>query len=301
MQLQSDIKIQEYSVIGNKIQTKDLQKKNLVLTLSVFQDEIEASITDTDGYKVYLSAIYASHQRKFSQNENFFLLNDFIHRFHLNTYAFRSVHLIHGSPWYVFCPAEFYIPEKKHLLLNYTHPLPSDAHILANDFQNIKILFAIPQQYYNNLLQIFPSARIIHSSTSMLHLFYYHPLLVHSKLWIHIHPNYIEIIAKNNKQFLFYNTFDTQTSLDILYYGLFCIEQLQYHPHSTDVFLTGNISVQHSIIQLLQKYVHSVQIVHHHPKLHILPIDSSLLSHHQFITLNHHLCASYPENTKAEK
>lgn len=301
MQLQSDIKIQEYSVIGNKIHAKDLQKKKPVLTLSVFQDEIEASIIDTDGYKVYLSAIYASPQRKFSQNESIFLLNDFIHRFHLNTYSFRSIHLIHGSPFYTFCPAEFYIPEKKYILLNYVHPLPSDVRILTNDFQNIKILFAISQPYYNNLLQIFPSAQIRHSSTSMLYLFHYHPLLTHSKLWIHLHPNYIEIIAKDHKQFLFYNTFDTSTSLDILYYCLFCIEQLQYHPHTTDIFLTGNISTQHSIVQLLQKYVHSIQIVHHHPKLHILPIDTSLLSHHLFITLNHHLCVSYPESTKAEK
>ncbi|GIV26830.1 MAG: hypothetical protein KatS3mg027_0644 [Bacteroidia bacterium] len=300
MQLQSDIKIEEYNVVPQKISEKELKQKSLLLSLSIFQDELESAIIDLEAHSVYTSSIYASSQRKFSNNELTFLLNDFIHRYHLQSLSFKSIQIIHSSPHFTLCPAEFYLPEHKRDLLQFVHPLSSDEIILTNDFESIKILYAIPQSLHNNLLQIFPSARFFHSSTSMLYILFFHPLLQHSKLWIHLHPNYIEVIAKDQKQFLFYNTFDTKTSLDVLYYILFVIEQLKFSPKETVVYISGNISLKHSIIQLLQKYLHSVQILNHHPKLHILPLNSSLLTHHHFITLNHHLCASYQENTKAE-
>ncbi len=300
MQLQSDIKIEEYSIVPHKVSEKELRQKTLLLSLSIFQDELESAIIDLETHSVYTSAIYSSTQHKFSNNELSFLLNDFIHRYHLQTIAFKNIQIICSTPHFTICPAEFYLPENKHELLRFTQPITSDEHILVNDFESIKILYTIPQSLHNNLIQLFPSAKLYHSSTSLSYILFYHPLLNHSKLWIHLHPNYIEVIAKEQKQFLFYNTFDTQTSLDVLYYILFVIEQLKFSPQETDVYISGNISLKHSIIQLLHKYLHSVQILHHHPKLHILPLNTSLLSHHHFITLNHHLCASSQANTKAE-
>lgn len=301
MQLQGDIKINDYSVIPHKIGYNELKQKKLLLSLSVFQDELESAIIDMDTNSVYATSIYTSVQKKFSSKELSFLLNDFIHRYHLHQISFRNVHLIYSSPYFALCPVEFYLPEKKTILLNYAHPVYPNEHLLTNNFENIKVLYTVPHYIYNDLLQLFPSAKFFHSATAMMNVFFYHPLLVHSKIWIHVHPNYIEIIAKNKKQFLFYNAFDIQTSLDILYYILFCIEQLDVRAKDTDVFLSGNISLQHSIFQVLQKYVHSVQLVHHHPKLHILPIEASVISNHHFVTFNHYLCVSFQENIRAEK
>lgn len=308
MQLQSDIQIKEYTVVPHKVSEKELQQKKLALSFAIFQDEIEAAMIDIDHHNVYTSCIYSSLQRKFAHNELLFLLNDFIHRYHLQQKYFKDIYILFSSPHYVLCPTEFYLPEKKNTLLNYAHPLSANDVILTNEFQNIKIIYAIPTSIQHNLLQMFSSAKVYHSATAMMHLFFYHPSLIHSKIWIHIHPNYIEVIAKNHdhthsaqKKLLCYNIYDTRTTIDILYYILFCMEQLSFDASQTDVYLSGNISLQHSIFQILHKYVHTVQIVHHHPKLHILPVDTSLISHHHFITLNHHLCVSSQEKTKEEK
>ena len=301
MQLQADIKISEYSVVPKRISEKELQQKNLLLSLSIFQDEIEAAIIDLTNYSVYAVYGYASYQRKFSPNEYVFIINDFVHRYHLYNITFKMIEIIYSSPHFTFCPTEFFLSEHKRELLQFTHPIDANEIVLTNDFNDIKIIYSIHKNIYQNLLQLFPSARLYHSATAMLHILFYHPVLIHSKLWIHIHPDYIEVIAKNQKQFLFYNTFDTQSSLDVLYYVLFCVEQLELTPKETDVYISGNVSMQHSIIQLLQKYVHTVQFVHHHPKLHILPTDAHLLTQYYFITLNHSLCVSSQENTKAEK
>lgn len=301
MQLQNDIKINEYSVIPHKITEKKLKEKKLLLTLSLFQDEMEMAITDASDNSVYTSCSYISNQAKFTQNEQIFFLNDFIHRYHLHQYDFQKIYIILSTPHFTLCPSEFYISEKKELLLNYVHPIQMEELAFADSFESVKILYTIDKSIHQNLLQVFPSAHIVHSATAMMNIFFYHPLLVHSKIWIHIHPNYIEVMAKDNRQLLMYNTFDIQTSVDILYYILFCIQQLNYSYKETDVFLSGNISAQHTVLRLLSKYVHSVQIVHHHPKLHILPVESLLISHHHFITLNYHLCVSFQANTKAEK
>ncbi len=302
MQLLSDIIINEYSVIPQKISFKELQQKSLLLVVSLFQDEIELSVTEYASNNVYLSASYILQQKKFSHNEINYLITDFVHRYHLNQLAFQSVHIIYSSPYFVLCPIEFYLPDKKQILLEYAHPVSVlDEQVLTDDFQNIKIIYSIRQSIYTSLTQIFPSAKLFHSSTALLNLFFYHPMLMHGKFWIHLHPNYMEIMAKNEQQLLMYNMFDTQTSIDVLYYTLFCIQQLNFDSKTTDVYVSGNVSSQHSIFKILPKYVHSVQILHHHPKLHILPLDSNLISHYHFITLNHPLCVSYQENTKAEK
>lgn len=301
MYLQNDIKINEYSVLPDKISEKDLNKKNTLLSFSIYQDEIEYAIIDVDTHSVYATANYSSTQKKFSSNEVLFLINDFIHRYHLHQYTYKHVHVLYSSPHFTFCPSEFYLPDKKDDLLRYVHPLQPNEGVHVDSFENIKIIYSIPQNLYSSLLQIFPAAKISHTATAMLNIFFSHPVLVNAKIWATIHPNYIEIIAKNNKQFLFYNTFDVQTSLDILYYLMFCTEQLQLQPKDTDIYLSGNLSNNHTIFQITSKYFHTVQIVHHHPKLHVLPIHSSLISHYHFITFNHHLCVLYQENTRAEK
>ncbi len=301
MQLQNDIKINEYSVIPQKISESQLKQKRLLLSLALFQDEIEYAIIDLGTHSIYTTGIYCSSQKKIAPHEILFLINDFIHHYHLHQYPFKHIHFICSFPHFTFCPAEFYVPENKYKLLNYVHPVQLNETILNNNFNNIKIIYSIPQDIYNSILKIFPSVKLFHSSTSMMNIFFHHPLLIHSKIWTHIHPNYIEIIAKNHKEFLFYNTFDIQTSLDILYYLLFCIEQLQLNPKETTVHISGNISPEHSIFKLLPRYIYSIQLVHHHPKIHILPIDSSLISHYHFITLNHYLCVLSQENTKAKE
>lgn len=300
MHLQNDIAIHEYSALS-KINSNDLKQKKLLLNFSVFQDEMEAAIIDVSENSVLAAYSYISNQKKFSTNELLFLINDFISRYHLHQFTFQNIHIIFSSPHFTLCPDEFYLPEKKDVLLRFTHPLSADEMILTDSFENIKVIYGIHQPIYQSISKTFPSARLLHSSAAMMNLFFYHPFLIHAQIWAHIHPNYIEIVAKKDKQLLFYNTFDTSTSIDILYYVLFCIQQINFNPKETDVFLSGNISLKHTIFQLLQKYVHSVQPVHHHNKLHILPLNPSLISHHHFISLNHHLCVSYPENTKAEK
>lgn len=301
MLLQSDIKINEYAIASGKVSEKELKQKNLLFQLSVFQDEIESAIMDINNHSVYYSYAFVSTQKKFSNNELLLLINDLLTRYHLQQYNLKEIRIIYSSSHFVLCPEEFYLSDKKNLLLNFVHPVSADEIILNNSFENIKIIFSIPSNIHQNLLQIFPSAHLLHSSASMLNIFYHHPFLLHSKIWAHIHPNYIEVVAKDNKQLLFYNTFEVQNSLDILYYLLFCMQQLKFDPKETDLFVSGNLSLQHTVFQLLQKYVHSVHLIHHHPKLHILPIDAALISHHHFITLNHYLCESFQANTKAEK
>lgn len=301
MLLQGDIHINEFSAIPVKITERELKEKKLILSLSVFQDELECALIDVFNNTVYLSGSYVSAQRKFSDNELLFLLNDFISRYQLSSYITKNILVIYSAPRFTLCPAEFYIPEKKTVLLNFTHPPVNNEVVLTSSYDGIKAIYGMPQSIQRNLLQVFPSAHLMHSSVAMMNIFYHHPLLLHSKIWIHIHSNYIEVIAKHQNKFLFYNTFDIQTTVDILYYILFSIQQVHLKAKETDVFLSGNISLQHTIFQLLRKYVHSVQLLHHHPKLHILPVNSLLMSHYHFITLNYYLCGLYQENIKEEK
>ncbi len=301
MYLNTDITISEYSAFGKKYILKDIEKKNtLLLTLSIFQDEIEASIADLQNNNIYWSVSYLS-QKKFSNEAAEYFVADFIHRFNLQKITFKEVLVIYGSHCYTFCPAAFYISEKKEELLKLNHIVRSEDLILTDSYDNIKIIHSIPTQIHQNLLQVFPQAKLYHSSTAMLNIIFSHPSLFSADIWVHIHSGYIEVITKKGTDFLFYTTFDTQTPLDVLYYILFSIEQIKCEPSQTDIFISGNISLDHSIFQLLKKYIRSLQVLSHNHKLHILPTDNKIISHHHFITINFYLCALYQENIKAEK
>jgi len=102
-----------------------------------------------------------------------------------------------------------------------------------------------------------------------------------SKLHIHLHPGYFEILNLN-QQIKFYNNFTFETETEIVYYLLAAAEQLQIS-HGCDVVLYGNSTHMSELHQLLSKYVRSVQYGIK-PKAFTYPLSFKQFGEHQFFT-----------------
>ena len=56
-----------------------------------------------------------------------------------------------------------------------------------------------------------------------------------------ININNIEIIVIENEKLIFQNSFKVFNSIDILYFTLFCFDQLNLDPNKNEVFLFGEM------------------------------------------------------------
>ena len=81
------------------------------------------------------------------------------------------------------------------------------------------------------------------------------------KLFINVTKNYFEIIAVDNTNLEFYNTFEYQTKEDFIYFILFTIEQLKLDPESIQTKLMGEISKDDELFEIVYKYIRYVDFI----------------------------------------
>jgi len=79
-----------------------------------------------------------------------------------------------------------------------------------------------------------------------------------SNLYLNINNSKIDIILISNNQLKFINTFDYSTDEDIVYYVLFCFEQLNLNPENSPVILAGDFN--ESTYNMIFKYIRHVSI-----------------------------------------
>ena len=79
-----------------------------------------------------------------------------------------------------------------------------------------------------------------------------------SNLYLHINNSKIDIILISKNQLIFINTFDYSTKEDIVYYVLFCYEQLNLNPENSPIVLAGDFN--ESTYEMIFKYIRHVSI-----------------------------------------
>ena len=68
----------------------------------------------------------------------------------------------------------------------------------------------------------------------------------------------IDIILISKNHLIFINTFDYSTKEDLLYYVLFCYEQLNLNPENSPIVLAGDFN--ESTYEMIFKYIRHVSI-----------------------------------------
>ena len=79
-----------------------------------------------------------------------------------------------------------------------------------------------------------------------------------SNLYLNINNSKIDIILVSDNQLKFINTFDYSTNEDIVYYVLFCFEQLNLNPENSPVVIAGDFN--ESIYDMIFKYIRHLSI-----------------------------------------
>ena len=122
----------------------------------------------------------------------------------------------------------------------------------VNVFVPIKFNISIIEQYAKEVTQV-------HYTTVLINEIYkIEKNNTSSNLYLNINNCKIDIILVSENQLKFINTFDYSTDEDIVYYILFCFEQLNLNPENSPVVLAGDFN--ESTYNMIFKYIRHLSI-----------------------------------------
>ncbi|MFT4612443.1 MAG: hypothetical protein ACJA1H_002458 [Glaciecola sp.] len=148
--------------------------------------------------------------------------------------------------------------------------LKFNAKILKTDYISFDSLVTVdssnvyvPLININNyIFETFGSFDYKHASTVMIEtLLQQSPHRAETIFYINVNTTTFEIISIENKQLVFYNTFEYSSKEDFIYYVLFTIEQLKLNPETIKIVLIGKIDTSDALYTILYKYIRFVEFI----------------------------------------
>lgn len=146
--------------------------------------------------------------------------------------------------------------------------LKFSSKILKTDFishdkieRNKSVNVFVPYVNINNyLFEVYGEFEYKHASTIFLEqILEAEKEAVDHKMYINVNPLHFEMAVVKKGQLQLYNTFDYDTKEDFIYFVLFSIEQLKLDPESLIIKLSGNITKDDALYQLLYTYIRYVE------------------------------------------
>ena len=121
---------------------------------------------------------------------------------------------------------------------------------------NIKIIYSIPESIDNITKTFFPNCSIISEEKVFIEKKIYENLT--TCVYLNFNLNRFSLTIFENKQLKLQNSFNYKKAEDVLYYVLFCMEQLNLSTIKTPVVLFGNIDYNDKIYELMFNYIKDI-------------------------------------------
>jgi len=151
-------------------------------------------------------------------------------------------------------PISLYNENDKKKLFSLNHEL--DEVILDDNLRNeIKNLYSVPESLNNTLNNLFPTAKIRSQSSILINNF----LNLHINkeyLYLYVKDNFVNMILTKNDTLTFQNKFAYQTKEDLLFYTLFCIQELNLSNEEIKIDVFGDISKEE--FNILYEYIRNI-------------------------------------------
>ena len=135
------------------------------------------------------------------------------------------------------------------------------AHDIIDD-QNIVVVYVPFVNINNYFFEKYGSFKYYHGVTSLLKIVLKNER--HSivpKMYLHLQGGMVDCVVIKDGNLQLCNTYSYRTPEDLIYYILFCMEQLKINPDTVPVFLCGNIEKDDAYYEILYTYIRTIQFV----------------------------------------
>lgn len=217
------------------------------------------------------------------------ILNRFVQLFkdrELELKNFDSILLIHQNEWSGFVPKAFF--DESHLAdyLQYNIALlPTDyiAYdvVANNDMINVYLPFVNINNYF---FEHFGAFQYKHHLTVLIEsVLNVERNKKANSAYIHFNEKTFDLIGFKNGKLLCCNQFHFETAEDVLYYLIFCTEQIGFSNEFGLSFL-GKVETHQPIIDFIKKYIDKIE----NPENSFARFTSKNFSPEHFVLLNQH-------------
>ena len=237
------------------LSSKDLDFQNCEhyhLSIEIQKDQLSFCLLDT----LKLEYIYLKSSK--TNNTNGIL--DLINNQEILKYNFFSSSVAYKNFPAIIIPNELYDSTKKEVYANFAIGLTEKIKTDIIHQTDSTILYSIKEDITSSLNQIQSKIKEKNSSTIAISSIINQYSEIKEKSCFLLKGNKkIEIIIIQGDQLIFQNYFDVNSPTDILYFTLFCFEQLKMDPNKNELYLTENIQKGDETYSLLYEYIRNIK------------------------------------------
>jgi hypothetical protein len=158
-------------------------------------------------------------------------------------------------------PNALFLANEVRLQHSFSVPISDNSKEFTDELRiaDARTIYSVPKDLEANFSRVIGQYDLFHSSTAFIES----QLLKNrnrseQNCSVIIHSQYFELLVTNGKQLLLYNTFDIENNDSVLYYLLFCCEQLDLNPETLLLELSGSIDNTSTIYSTLSDYFRNI-------------------------------------------
>ena len=157
-------------------------------------------------------------------------------------------------------PNELFDKEKKNLYLDFLCENTENVKLDISKEINCTAVYSIEDKLSQSIQQIQPNIKEKNSTIiTICQLIKQYSHLKEKIAFLFVNTNKIDIYIIEKESLIFQNCFKVSSSTDILYFTLFCFEQLNLNPNSIELYLFGEIEKGDKNYSLLYKYIRNLK------------------------------------------
>ena len=156
-------------------------------------------------------------------------------------------------------PNDFFNEEQNKEMLEFNADVYE--HILNDDvpIHDLKIIYSIPEKIMDICKSFFSTAKYISQNAVLIKQYSLSKISTDSA-YIYIDTSNINITIFSKNKLLFHNTFTYKEKEDMLYFVLFCFEQLNISTENINATIYGNIKEDDERYKLLYDYIKNITL-----------------------------------------
>ena len=278
------MEIGENNTISFSSKDLDFQNsENYHLSVEIQKEQLSFCLLDTTKLEyIFLKSIKANNPEEMVQliNNEEILKNNF----------FSSSVSYKNFPSTII-PNQLYDATKKEVYADFvigeTQKIKTD--IIHHD--DSTILYSVEENITNTLSQIQIEIKEKNSSTvAISSILNQYSGLKERSCFLIKENNKIEIIVIQDDQLILQNYFEVNSPTDVLYFTLFCFEQLKMDPNKNELYLIGNIEKGDETYSLLYDYIRNINFAKISGKLSFSKELHKIIKHQYFTLFSQLLC-----------
>jgi hypothetical protein len=154
-------------------------------------------------------------------------------------------------------------------------------------------VFGVPELLNETMNHLFGNYDLHHHSTALLEGIHLSFKKSGEKLFfLNIRKDYIDIVVTEGKKLIFFNSFNTKSIDDLVYYVMFVCDRLQLNPETVSTYLLGAVERESAIYNLLYKYIRNIRFAPRPDVFSFSYVFKEIPSHFYFNLFSLALCES---------